>query len=386
MRRITVAVALALLIAALAAAAAAAAAPARVLPGWPKSVGAGTVHQGPGGGIVVVSQDAFEYTVRAFRRDGGNLWTSRRTAACGNCDDGPQPEALQPDGTYGPIGAEGDDIWAVDDRGRVVTGCAGVVLPDGSCFVGGRRVDAGFAGFPAILGRPAAAPPWTAWDDRYEWQDDFDVPPMTVRDGAGVVYAAFSAPLDRASGNRLSGLLMAVDPDARTILWTRIGPVQALTALGSGVLVGRDGGIAAIGPGGADRWTRPLPPGQRVSPAGAIFDAARDRLHISRSGGGAPGVTALVASTGAQAWRTRPRDRARLLSVGRGGRVYLAVDATARRAIRGVRFADGSTAWQRRTSQEVRGARELADGTVAVSAGARFSSGSADRLTLLDPR
>ncbi len=386
MARIGVATTSCLLVCALVATASAAPSSPATRPGWPRTVAAGPVLPGPSGGLVVVSRQSFRYTVRAFRRDGRPLWTSSRTADCGNCDDGPQPEALQADGTYGPIGAEGDDIWAVDPRGRIVPGCAGVVSRAGGCVAGDRIVDPASRSSPGVRGRPAGGPPWTVSDDRYEWQDDSDVPPVTVADHAGLVYAAFASPVERSGGRAVPGLLMAVNPSARAIIWTRVGPTEALTALGAGLLVSRDGGIAAIGPDGADRWVRGLPPGQRVSPDGALHDAARGRLYISRTGAGAPGVTALVAGTGAQVWRTRPRDRARLLSVGRGGRVYLAIDAPSRRAVRAVRLADGAVAWERRTSVEVRGARELANGTVAVSAGARFASSSSDRLTVLDPR
>jgi len=366
----------------------------RVVAGWPRNVPAGTVHQGPGGGLVVISigdvtLEQGAQTVSAFRRDGRRLWSARRAPGCGNCDDGPQPAVLQADGTYGPIGVEGDDFWAVDARGRIVTGCVGVVYADGACVVGGAREDSAFRTSPAIMGRPVGAPPWVVWDDRYGWRDEFDVPPMTVRDGAGVVYAAFVAPTERATGRRLlhSGLLMAVDPTTHAILWTRVGPTQVLTGLGSGVLVNEAGGISAIGADGGVRWSRGLSARQRVVPAQAVYDAARGRVYIGRiSGADPPGVTALVASTGAQVWRTTPRDRASLLSVGRGGRVYLAIDSPGRRAARGVRLADGRTVWELRTNLPVLGARELVNGTVAVSAGTPYAPSRADRLTLLDPR
>ena len=232
-------------------------------------------------------------------------------------------------------------------------------------------------------------PPWAVWDDRYVWRDEFDVPPMTVRDGGGLLYAAFVAPTERATGRRLfqSGLLMAVDPTTQTILWTRVGPTQVLTGLGSGVLVNEAGGISAIGADGGVLWSRGLSDRQRAVPAQTVYDAARGRVYISRIiGHEPPGVTALVASTGAQVWRTRPADRASLLSVGRGGRVYLAIDAPGRRGARAVRFADGRTVWEWRTSLPVLGARELVNGSVAVSAGTPYSPSRADRLTLLDAR
>lgn len=357
----------------------------RTVPGWPRTADAGRVLQGPSGGVVVVSQDGSAWTVRAFRRDGRPLWANRRRASCGNCDDGPQPEALQPDGTYGPIGPEGDDTWAVGPRGRTVRGCAGIVGGDGSCIAGGRRIDpVTFESSPAVsLRSPTAA--WTVSDAAWLWQDDFDVPPITVRDRTGVVYAAFALPVDRATRSTAPGLLVAVDPVAATILWTRVGPSQVLTALGAGVLVAEGAGITAIGPGGATLWSRPLAAGQRVAPADVAFDALRSRIYIGRSGG-VPGVTALRAANGSQVWRTRLVDRARLLSVGRGGRVYIAVDRAGRPAVRGLRLRDGATVWQRRTRARALSAAELVNGTVALSIGERFGRSSQDRLTLIDPR
>jgi outer membrane protein assembly factor BamB len=96
-------------------------------------------------------------------------------------------------------------------------------------------------------------------------------------------------------------------------------------------------------------------------------------------------VTANDLATGVQAWRTRPSDRARLLSVGRGGRVYVAVDAAAGQGVRGLRLATGAAAWQLRTGLPVRDALELANGRVAVSAGRQYAPTRADRLTVLVP-
>ena len=110
--------------------------------GWTVTTPAGTVEPGPEGGAVVIAYvpDLVNdlnatLTVTAFRRDGRRLWSAARRPECGNCDDGPQPTRRQPDGTYGPIGYEGDDFWSVDPKGRIVTGCTGVVLPDATCVV-----------------------------------------------------------------------------------------------------------------------------------------------------------------------------------------------------------------------------------------------------------
>jgi outer membrane protein assembly factor BamB len=143
--------------------------------------------------------------------------------------------------------------------------------------------------------------------------------------------------------------------------------------------------VAAYEPDGTLRWSRPVPAAQRVTPRDTAVDPARGHVYLGRRGGGGPGVTALDAATGAQIWETRPSDRARLLSVGRGGRVYVAIDASGRRAVRALRFRTGVTAWERRTRLPVRGARELASGRVAVSAGNEFAPLPSDRLTVLIP-
>jgi hypothetical protein len=67
--------------------------------------------------------------------------------------------------------------------------------------------------------------------------------------------------------------------------------------------------------------------------------------------------------------------------------VYLATSTAGRRAVRAVRFTDGSTVWQRGSRLPVRGVRELRNGTVAVSVGEDTTDTLAGgRLTILDPR
>jgi outer membrane protein assembly factor BamB len=365
--------------------AASASAAVTVAPGWPRAAPSGTVLQGPDGGVVVVSFEAFHSEVRAYRKDGRLRWRNDQRFGCGNCDDGPQPEALQPDGTYGPIGVEGDDFWAVDRLGRRVDGCAGVVGADGSCVTGLSVTRPGsFERLPGVVGAEADGTAWSVADDRFRWTDDFDVPVMTVADGGGLVYAAFDLPVEAGTGTTRPGLLMAVDRATHAIRWTRIGPAEVLAALAPGVLVREGAGVAAYAPDGTLRWTRPVPAGQRTTPRDTGVDAVRGHVHLGRRGG-QPGVTALDIATGAQVWETRPSDRARLLSVGRGGRVYVAIDAAGRRAVRALRFRTGATAWERRTRLPVRGARELASGRVAVSAGNEFAPMGSDRLTVLVP-
>lgn len=353
------------------------------LPGWPRSAPAGPLMQGPQGGVVVVAQDGSAFTAAAYRRDGRRLWANRRVAGCGNCDDGPQPVALQPDGTYGPIGFEGDDVWAIDARGRRVTGCAGAVLADSACIVGTDVFEPpAYAGrFPALVARGPAGW-WSVVDRRYLWQDEFNVAQMTVRDGAGLIYAAFAGPRDVVVGGALPGVLLIVDPVARAIIGTRAGPTQALAGFPSGVLVAEGGRIVALGPDGSERWSRPF----STRPSQVLVDPAHDRVYVGPALGGVPVVRALSLSTGVTAWRTATADRARLMSVGRGGQVYLVIDAAGRRAARGVRLADGSTAWQHRTGQPVLGARELVNGTVAISAGSAYAGSSGGRMAIIDPR
>ena len=353
------------------------------LPGWPRSAPAGPLMLGPKGGVVVVAQDGSAFTAAAYRRDGRRMWAYRREANCGNCDGGPQPVALQPDGTYGPIGFEGDDIWAVDARGRKVAGCAGAVLADATCIGGTSTVEPpDFRSWPSVVARGPAGPLWRIIDRRYLWQGEFDVPPMTVRDGSGLIYTAFDGPRDAVGGATLPGVLLTVDPTARAVVGTRVGPTEALAALPAGVLVAEGDGIAALAADGSPRWSRPF----TARPSQVLVDAARDRVYVGPGFDGVPVVRALSLATGATVWRTATRDRARLMSVGRGGRVYLAIDAAGRRAARAVRLADGATVWQHRTGQPVLGVRELVNGTVAISAGSGYAGSSGGRMAIVDPR
>ncbi len=392
MRRLLVSLVVAWLAAVAPAASAAVPSPPTV-PGWPKALPAGTVLQGPSGGVVLAGPNGEGFAARAYRRDGRRIWSVYQDPGCGNCDDGPQPIRLQADGDYGPIGFDGDYVWAVDPAGRVVGACGGVVFADGACVSAFSVFGATppFGGRPVIAGSSPAGPsaswrlPVTGW----LWEDDFNVPQMTVRDATGIVYTAFSHPRRESAPQAVgpTGLLVAVDPAARRILWTVEGPQEALTGLSSGVLVSEPGGVAAYRADGSVAWRRAVPDGQGVSPSSVVHDPARGRLYLGRPAvtrGAQQGVTALTAATGAQVWRTRPADRARLLSVGRGGRVYLAIDRTGAMAVRGVRLTDAATVWERRTSSRVESAQELVNGTVAVSAGTPY--GGPGRLTLLDPR
>lgn len=361
-----------------------------VAPGWPRTAPGGELLPGPDGGVVVVTNVARSATTRAFTAKAALRWVQRSTFGCGNCDDGPQPEALQPDGTYGPIGVEGDDYWAVTADGRRVRGCAGVVSPDGGC-VEARPGDPASLTHPGFTIRPPVGASWRVEDARWNWYPDFGVPAMAVADASGRIYAGYAFPVEVGTRRQIPGLLMALDPATRTILWTREGPPEVLAALPSGVLVaeggasfGTGGAVAAYAADGTVLWRRGVPAGQGVAPSTTLLDARRGRIYLGRVVS-TPGVTAIDLATGAQAWKTRPSDRARLLSVGGGGRVYVAIDAKARQGVRGLRLATGATAWQLRTGLPVRDALELKNGRVAVSAGRQYAPTTADRLTVLAP-
>ncbi|WP_217921621.1 hypothetical protein [Miltoncostaea oceani] len=395
MGTILAAVVTALLAASVAAAAAPPSPPTAA--GWPKTVPAGTVHQGPGGGVVVVSGGLFgrgehyPNAATAFRRDGRRLWAHRHPdPACGNCDYGLQAVVLNPDGTYGPLGVTGDTSWAVDPRGREVRSCTGVVIDaDGTCIsVTGRAslvLPPGPHLTPVFMARDAAGTVlWSVRDPALEVYFGSDAPPVVVRDGAGIVYSASSVaePVDARSAGRL----FALDPASRTLLWQRTGWYQPLAGLRSGLVAYRDGGVAGVGPDGTESWWRALPANEGTEPSAVAVDLLRDRLYVGSAGPTSASVAAFVGSTGVQLWRTAPEDRSRLLSVGRSGRVYVSIGAAGRRGMRAARLSDGTTVWEKRTRLAVRGAVELRNGMVAVSAGGGWRGPLRDRLTLLDPR
>ena len=70
------------------------------------------------------------------RTPGARLRQLRRRAAAGGPAGGRHPRA---------DGIEGDDFWTVNAGGRMVTGCAGVVYPDGACVVSGPSTPVGAA-------------------------------------------------------------------------------------------------------------------------------------------------------------------------------------------------------------------------------------------------
>lgn len=395
MRTILAAAVTALLAASVAATAAPPSPP--TVAGWPKTVPAGTVHQGPGGGVVVVSGGLFgrgehyPNAATAFRRDGRRLWAHRHPdPACGNCDYGLQAVVLNPDGTYGPLGVTGDTSWAVDARGREVRACTGVVVDaDGTCIsVEGKDPTLLLPRphlTPVFVARDAAGRGlWEVSDPALEVSFSAEAPPVVVRDGAGIAYTAFFA--YEPVGTLETGRLFALDPASRRLLWQRTGWYQPLAGLRSGLVAYRDGGIAGVGPDGTESWWRALPANEGTEPSAVAVDLLRDRLYVGSAGPTSASVAAFVGSTGVQLWRTAPEDRSRLLSVGRSGRVYVSIGAAARRGMRAARLSDGTTVWEKRTRLAVRGAAELRNGMVAVSAGGGWRGPLRDRLTLLDPR
>ncbi len=404
MRRLLLAFVLAAL-ASVAPVASAAAPSATVVPGWPKALDAGTVLPGPQGGVVLVSphyvhhyaDGQSSYSVRAFRPDGRRLWAVSRPAGCavGIVCFGGRPPVRQADGTYAPIGYAFGPLWAVNGAGSVVQPCLGVVLGDGSCvgwWPGPDTPRPAPPRAPAVSGRSAGAtlPEWTVEVPGYIWVNPFSLAPATAVDGDGIVYVAFAGrhpiPTGTSGVQVRPGLLVAVDPVARRIVWTAVGPLDVLAGLGSGVLVRTDEGFAAYRGDGTVAWRQSLPPGEVVVGA-AIHDPVRGRVYVGRSresGDTRRGVTAFDAATGRQLWRTAPVLDATLMSVGRGGRVYLAIERPDKTSVRAVRGADGGAVWQRRTALPVWSVQELLNGTVAVSMVG--PPGGRGRLTVLDPR
>lgn len=202
-----------------------------------------------------------------------------------------------------------------------------------------------------------------------------------MRDDAGWLYAGFrSGEIADPNGLRpLPSRLTAIDPAVPGIAWSALGPNEALLGLESGVLARTATGLVALGGDGSTTWTRGLAEGRWADAVG--LDRRRDLIYLNvwvpLERRFPPVGLVLDAPTGRTVWRTANRDRARFLSLGARGRSYVAIDRPGHLAVRALEAA-GRTLWERRTSTPVSSARELADGTVAVSTGTS--------LTLLDPR
>lgn len=373
-RRALAALALAALALAPVAAQAAAPSPA-VVAGWPVTAPAGTALRGPDRGVVLVSSAGVAPTVRAYRRDGRLRWRTTQPLTCGTCRDTSQPPRLQPDGTYGPLPM--DPYWAVDARGRKVPACDGVVYPDGSCAY----VQQVFPNAPTRFEGPYPAfsgPGYRIVDTRVWWNPENA--PRLVRDDGGRLYAGL---IDLTNPGGFSGAapsrITAIDPATSAIAWSVLGPTEAMLGLESGVLARTATGLVALGGDGSTRWTRGLAEDRHVDAVG--LDRRNHLIHLNVSvpleRRVPPVGLVLDAATGRTVWRTANRDRARFLSLGARGRSYVAIDRPGQLAVRALDAA-GRTLWERRTSSAAFSARELADGTVAVSFGTS--------LTLLDPR
>ncbi len=348
---------------ALACAAPCAAAPTAVH-GWPVRAPAGSVHQGPGGGAVVVNQsafDAFEYTVSAYRLDGRRRWVNRKRASCGNCDEGPQPARRQADGTYGLIGVAGDDFWSVTQAGRRVRGCAGAVLPDGTCIATQSRLVApAFDPENSLVSRRGAAVLWSVVEPDLDWIPEDNVPPFAVRDGAGNVYTAYGQGFPDARFVVVDGMTGGVR--ARVP-----GSLDFIAATADSGLALDVQTLVAIGPDGARRWSAVAGGRGFIDPQNVIVDRARGRIYVGRAGVDRRWTTtAFAAASGAVLWRSPAGRSVRPLSLAQGGLLLAGVRASGARSVQSLGL-DGRTRWTFRTASDVVGARELTGRTVVVS-------------------
>ena len=334
-----------------------------VLPGWPVRAAPGPVLQGPGGGPVVVNQglvEAFRYTVAAYRLDGRRRWVNARTAGCGNCDEGPQPVRRQADGTFGPIGVIGDDYWAVDQAGREVPGCAGVVLPDGTCIAVESRLLGGTVAENALVARHGGVALWSLAEPDLDWIPEFNVAPMTVRDGGGTAYTAYGQFTPQARD-------VAVD-SATGALRARVpGTADFVGATADAGLAVQGSQLVAIGADGARRWSSTAVTTRLLQPDDVVVDRARARIYVGDAPGGRQRTTALDADTGRVLWRSPANQRVTPLSLAQGGLLLAGVEQGSSRSLRALGGGDGRARWTFRTSGLVVGARELTDRTIVVS-------------------
>ena len=336
-----------------------------VIPGWPVPAAAGTVHLGPEGGPVVISDLAgFQTTssVAAFGRTGSLRWLNVRSWDCGNCDNGPQIAELQPDGTFGPLGPEGDGPWAVAPDGSTVGTCTGVTLPDRTCIAYETQVSPAFELTPSITARRGGLA-WEYLSGVGPWHADGDDAPLkVVRDAAGGIYSSFG---DRFVGATVPQRMIALTPTGQ-LRWEAPGAAP-LVGLETGVLASRfEEGLVAFTVDGSVLWTaRGLVQGLWSM----TYDRPRQRIYASRGSAASEDsmVIALDSLTGNELWRTAERDHARLVSVdASSGVVYVAIDRLRQRGLKAI-GPDGRGRWQFDTTTPVVGARRLSDGTVALT-------------------
>jgi outer membrane protein assembly factor BamB len=350
------------------------AAPAHVV-GRP--VPASATHLVPGtvpGGYVTTGYAASGAILTvAYDRRGRLLWTAGRLPRCGNCDGEREPQLL-PGGVYGPIGPTGDDVWAVDRRGRIVDGCAGVVPAPGECISSGNIAVAGEAGpaTPAVTRRDARGPVWTHIETGLRFQPEADVWPPVVADGGGTVYTRFG---DAPPGSEDGARLIAIDAATGTVRWRRAGRAEVLTALGRGVVVRDDDGLTALAADGAVTWT------SRLAVSDAVLDAPRGRVLVTTSRS-RPRVVALDTATG-RTLLTVPGARGqRLVHVGRGGTAYVVRDRTPGSSELRAYDTSGRLLWRHRAATGIDDALESSDGTVLVA----LRGHPVGLVTRIDPR
>ncbi len=348
-----------------------------VVPGWPVASGTGSLHAGPGGGGVVVISDGFSgglepvpiSTVAAFRMTGIRRWLNTTAWGCGNCDDGPQPAERQLDGTYGPIGPDGDGIWAVTAAGARVAGCGGAQLHDGTCIshaVG--RPPSVTPGFPVIAAFRGSTVVWRYERPTLSWtiESDFLSPPRFVRDQSGAVYTQLG-PGNEPVGTPVPARMIALN-ETTGVLRSQVDNASPQAAFTAGVVAYRPGtGLARYAPDGTVVWTNFSWTDTNIFWRVRV-DEARSRVYVSpRFPNNAPTyVAALDSNTGVEVWRTRIVDGAELLGVGPTGTVYVSVVSGPRFGLRAIAPA-GVGRYQWETANRVVAARELPDGTVAVS-------------------
>ena len=374
---------------------------ASVLPGWPRPSATGVVERGPQGGVVTMVTGRFQIVVTAYRADGTRRWrVSRRFCeTCGGLSvDAPR---LQADGTYGPLRAAG--FWAVDQRGRVLPGCASLVSRDGTCVAGRLAI---WPTSDAVTATRAGATLWEYREPGVYW--DLSAPAPVFRDLAGgPAYAAFPTGADTtvpgwsSTDQTAPSRTLAIDPATGTLLWRRLG-LYPVAALSGGVLVraASEGAapLIALDAAGRERWTsaatgRGLPlygDNDSVETSGIVVDERRGRVYAAQGDGS---VAALDAATGAVRWSVGPE--ASVPSLTGAGLILTSVwrppgrSAAPSYTLRAI-GSDGRTrwsyplAWSYRPGDDASYAnpatsvRELRDGTVAIVSGGL--------LTRIDPR
>jgi outer membrane protein assembly factor BamB len=344
----------------------------RVVAGWPAPAPAGSVHQGPGAGAVVIggtipASDRLE--VAAFRPNGTLRWINTKAVYCGNCEPPVHnPAELQPNGVYGPIGLS--EFWGVNRAGATVSGCDGVVDLDGACtsFPQVFQVPPG-SSTPqyALVAQRGGVPIWTHFEPNLA---AFDVG-RVVRDQGGVVYASYVTLVDpNTPTGPASARIVALDAATGAVRW-RQPDLGVRAALASGVVAGTRSETVAFAADGHELWRVPI--------TGTVTsDPGLNRVYVDTGGFSfsprTRRVVAMDGATGAVLWSTPLALKARLLSIDGLGRLLVSVR---RNRVYGVAALGrtGNEAWRLDTATEVKGARELEGprvralipGTVAIS-------------------